>query len=102
MKASLRQEEVQHTLRCGKRYARDGLVVCVAGGGSGRFAVLVSKKVARSAVVRNRMRRVLREVVRSLGRMSFDFVVLQNKKNISNEDMHTSLQMLLPSASETQ
>ena len=95
MKTSLRHEEVQHILKHGKRYVHNGFLVCVLGDGSGRFAVLVSKKVARSAVVRNRMRRVLREVVRTVDSVPFDFVVLQNKGNLSSEFIQTSLPMVL-------
>ena len=97
MKTSLRREAVQHILKHGKRYARDGLVVCVlrSDSGSGKFAILISRKVLAGAVARNNLRRVLREVVRHAGYRGGDFVVLHTNKKSSQEEVVSQLRLLL-------
>ena len=97
MKTSLRREAVQHILKHGKRYAREGLVVCVlhSGDHSGKFAILIAKKVLAGAVARNNLRRVLREVVRHAGYRGGDFVVLHTNKKSSQEEVADHLQLLL-------
>lgn len=69
---------MQYILKHGKRYTRRGFVVCVlrSGDSGGCFAVLISKKVIKGAVLRNRLRRVFREVVRVFDCRSADLVVL--------------------------
>ena len=97
MKTSLRREAVQHILKHGKRYAREGLVVCVlrSGSGSGKFAILIAKKVLAGAVARNNLRRVLREVIRHTGYRGGDFVVLHTNKKSSQEEVADRLKLLL-------
>ena len=97
MKTSLRREAVQHILKHGKRYARGGLVVCVlcSGDHSGKFAILIAKKVLAGAVARNNLRRVLREVVRHSGYRGGDFVVLHTNKKSSAEEAADQLRLLL-------
>ena len=101
MKTSLHQEEVQHILKHGERYACAGLVVCVFrfSGGFGRYAVLIPKKVLQSSVARNRMRRVLREVIRKPDQLCGNFVVLHNNKNSSEAEVKEHLGLLLSKAS---
>ena len=97
MKTSLRREAVQYILKHGKRYAREGLVVCVLRSGdcSGKFAILIAKKVLSGAVARNNLRRVLREVIRHAGYRDGDFVVLHTNKKSSQEDVAGHLKSLL-------
>lgn len=97
MKTSLRREAVQHILKHGKRYAREGLVVCVlrSDDHSGKFAILIAKKVLVGAVARNNLRRVLREVIRHSRYRGGDFVVLHTNKKSSREEVVDHLRFLL-------
>ena len=97
MKTSLRREAVQHILKHGKRYARKGLVVCVLHSDdcSGKFAILIAKKVLAGAVARNNLRRVLREVIRRSGYRDGGFVVLHTNKKSSKEEVADQLRLLL-------
>jgi ribonuclease P protein component len=72
---------VRYTYQHGKtiRKPKISLVHCENERGRQRFAVVVSKKVAKSAVVRNRIRRRVYEAVR-LSRAEIDFVA--KKDNI--------------------
>ncbi|MCY4577365.1 MAG: ribonuclease P protein component [Candidatus Kaiserbacteria bacterium] len=103
MKLSLRREEVQHILKHGKRYTCDGFVVCVlrSDASSGRFSILIPKKVAKGAVARNRVRRVLRDVISCVGYTGSDFVVLHNKKQDSEEVSKEHLRTLLTTIAHT-
>ena len=103
MKTSLRREAVQHILKRGKRYTRKGLIVCVLRSGdcSGRFAILIAKKVLAGAVARNNLRRVLREVIRHSGYCDGDFVVLHTNKKSSEEEVVDQLRLLLAEIAST-
>ena len=98
MKTALQRERVRCVLKCGERYTRKSLVVCVLrseGLDSGNFAILVSKKTIKSAVLRNRLRRVLREVVRLFDYRCFDVVVLCRGVHGSDADIRGHLLILL-------
>ena len=97
MKTSLRRETVQHILKHGERHAWAGQVVCVLRSGdcSGKFSILISKKVIKGAVARNSMRRALREAVRHSGFLGGDFVVLHGNKSISETEAAEQLKRVL-------
>ena len=100
MKTALRRERVQYILKHGDRYVGKGVVVCALKSdevcvGSGGFAILISKKAVRTAVLRNRIRRVLREVVRSFDCGCVDFVVLCRSGCDSEDGVREQLHMLL-------
>ncbi len=100
MKTALRRERVQYVLKHGERHARRGLVICVLrscdfASGSGRFAILISKKVVKGAVLRNRLRRVLREVVQTFDRECVDLVVLYRSEFDSEVEVRERLRILL-------
>ena len=99
MKTALHRKRVRYILQHGERYVRGGLVVCVLkpdtpSNHSGRFAVLISKKAVKGAVLRNRLRRVLREIVTS-SRMCADVVVLCRRECGSETEVREYLQVLL-------
>lgn len=91
---------MQYVLTHGERHARGGFVVCVLreGGvcdGSGRFTICVPKKAVRGAVLRNRLRRVLCEVVQSFAIGCVDLVVLCRSVHGSEKEMQGRLRTLL-------
>ena len=99
MKTALHRDRVQHILKYGERHTRKGLAVCVLKSdtccGFGRFAILISKKVVKGAVLRNRLRRVLREVVQTFDRKCVDIVVLCRRTCDSEAETQKQLQTLL-------
>ena len=100
MKTALHRERVQYILKHGERYARRGVVVCVLRSGGvcdavGGVAVLISKKVVTGAVLRNRLRRVLREAVQAFDRGCVDVVVLCRGVCGSDVEVRNQLQILL-------
>lgn len=99
MKTTLPRERVQHVLKYGERYARRGFVVCVlhqdCSSEVGKFSIVISKKVVKGAVLRNRLRRVLREVVKTFDYPGVDFVVLCRNRFDSESDARNRLHDLL-------
>jgi len=74
---------------CGFKVLRNGLEVS-------RFAIMVGTKISKSAVVRNRIRRQIREIVRlNLPRiekgLDFSFIVRPEAKNAKYEDFEKAI-----------
>ena len=81
MKTGLHREEVQDILKKGKR-ALGGEITLVYSAKKEkkpRFAVIVSKKVARKATVRNKIRRLVREVLQKSVPVKSNFAIIVNK-----------------------
>lgn len=100
MKTALHRKRVQYILKHGERHVRRDVVVCVLRSGDvcdtgGGFAILISKKVIADAVSRNRLRRVLREVVQASDRGCVDVVVLCRGACGSDAKVREQLQALL-------
>ncbi|MDE0243679.1 MAG: ribonuclease P protein component [Candidatus Kaiserbacteria bacterium] len=95
MKTGLSGSDIQTILKKGRRYVGDGLVVVFGSEKerSGRFAVVVSKKVARHSVDRNRIKRLVREAIRSLPTVPYPFVVLC-RRDLSQQQARDTLQTI--------
>ena len=93
---------VKYTYKKGKTIRRPGLSLVFADNSRGhtRFAVVVSKKVLKSAIDRNRVRRRLYELIRlNLGNFKqprdYIFVVFDRKiKDLSHKDLEKLVRSL--------
>lgn len=97
MKTSIQRARIEDILKKGKRYAHDGIVV-VCGKNNHKngkkYAILVSKKTARSSVTRNRMRRMVREAIKTADIQRGEFVIILNSMYSSKKEVAESIQRI--------
>lgn len=90
MKTSLCGEKIKYILRTGKRYAHNNIIIICVGNRTDRdqrYAILISKKAEKTAVARNRVRRVIRETVKIADIPCGEFVILHNKQKIGKKEV---------------
>ena len=101
MKTSLSRERVEYILKKGKRYAQGGMViVCVSENdlrqkGQQKYAVLIPKRVVKKSVARNRLRRVIREMIKEVDVQCSEFVILCNSKSCTEESVKKAVEQVV-------
>ncbi len=81
--------DIKNVLKKGDTFPADGLSIRRLGSQQSRLAIIVSKKVHKHAVVRNRIRRRISEVIRELRKHQpsmGDTVVVVKEAAIANQD----------------
>ena len=84
MKASLNSKQVKDGLRTGKRYTHNGLsIVCIKKNSSKKrkYAILIPKRTVRNSTARNRIKRVIRETVKTVDIKCCEFIVIHTNKS---------------------
>ena len=95
---SLSREQVQHLIKNGKRVSADGFTLVYlpeTDTGVVRFSVVVPKRLVKGAVLRNRVRRVVRDVVRSEDACRGDFLVICNRLAGTDKEIREGVALLL-------
>ena len=94
MKTSLRGKEITNILKRGKRIISEGVVLIYEKGEEKeyRFAILVSKKKIRKSTERNRVRRIIREILRVYPIPFTRFIILCTKEKYIYNSVRSSLE----------
>lgn len=94
MKTALRQDEIREILKKGRRIVLEGMVFLYTPPKKTekkRFAVIVSKKTLKKNVDRNRVRRIIRELVRKSDIPLDIFIVIYNGKQPTYQNIKKEL-----------
>ena len=81
-------------LKKGKRIIRDDMIIVHSGKKSDacKYAILVSKKKVRTSAERNKVRRIMREVLKEAPLPFSRFVIVCTAKKYTNKSVRQSLQ----------
>ena len=97
MKTSLNHQHIELLLRKGKRVIGDGitLIYTTKNIGYKKYAIIVPKKKVKKSVVRNKIKRIVREAVRATN-IPFDmFIIMYTGKNYSLKEITTSIEKII-------
>ena len=96
MKTSLRHDEIPHVLKKGKRTVGNGItLVCESGNGkTGRYAVLIPKKKVKKSVERNKVRRMLREIMRMMQVPCQRYIIIYTGKSRSFHEIKLAVKQM--------
>lgn len=95
MKNVLERKRIEKLFKNGKREIFDGFILIYSKNKNGEYAVVVSKKIARGAVKRNKIKRISREIIRNSYPLPFDVIVFFTKKNILLVEIKNNLKNAL-------
>ena len=98
MRTSLSRRKVNHILKKGRRYSHRGFTIIYEEKKElgdkktrKRYSILIGKKIAQKSVKRNRIKRIIREVVRETQIKHDEFVILCTQKNKTESEIKKNL-----------
>ena len=100
---TLKKKNIIETLNIGNRFYTQHLIVVYRRNNLGfpRFAFVISKKFSKKAVVRNRVKRIIKEALRhkkgKLSNLSYDIILIPKKGIFDKKsiDLMTDIEVIL-------